>query len=441
MIRKGYYCFFMFILLTGCSTLLNGGQANTTKDSAESMGVEIEVATDAKSMIEAGPGKYVGRNFDQGKIEQELLKFPEGTETKEAYSRLVSLMAEDYIMIDKEIDEFDPSITTNITKPGGVNNPEVKVAQKMQVEILLDTSGSMAQTVHGKRKMDMAKASIEKFVSSLPQGVEVGLRIYGHKGSNRDSDKSLSCNSNEMVYGMKEYDGKSFGKALDLAKPVGWTPLAKAIQSAKSDFSDGNAQNVVYIVSDGVETCDGDPVAAAKSLHESNIEAVVNIIGLDMDNKGQVQLKEVAFAGGGKYIEADNEEDMQRYFDKEYERLKKAWSDWRQMSEKQVDSGDTDNQLGLDKLIKKKALGLVDSEYQQFKEAISFLADKGKIQSESGVLQQVSNRKQLLRKYFIDRDNKIESLLIMEEEERLKEIQETEKQQQEELDKKIGKGE
>ena len=41
--------------------------------------------------------------------------------------------------------------------------------------------------------------------------------------------------------------------------------------------------NIVYIVSDGVETCDGDPVAAAKLLQADNIQAQVNIIGFDVD--------------------------------------------------------------------------------------------------------------------------------------------------------------
>jgi len=41
-----------------------------------------------------------------------------------------------------------------------------------------------------------------------------------------------------------------------------------------------NAKNVVYVVSDGIETCGGDPVKAAEELHTSNIKAVVNISGL-----------------------------------------------------------------------------------------------------------------------------------------------------------------
>jgi Ca-activated chloride channel homolog len=78
-------------------------------------------------------------------------------------------------------------------------------------------------------------------------------------------------------------------------------PLAASIAAAEKDLQGKEGNNVVYIVSDGIETCDGNPVEAAKKLHESNIKAEVNIIGFDVDNKGQQQLKAVAEAGGGEF--------------------------------------------------------------------------------------------------------------------------------------------
>ncbi|SEN58785.1 vWA domain-containing protein [Lihuaxuella thermophila] len=88
------------------------------------------------------------------------------------------------------------------------------------------------------------------------------------------------------------------------------------------------AENIVYVVSDGVETCGGDPVQAAKELHESNMKAVVNIIGFDLDDAGQKALQAVADAGGGEYSSVDSEVDLDRYFEEERSRLYKAWSHW-----------------------------------------------------------------------------------------------------------------
>ena len=84
-------------------------------------------------------------------------------------------------------------------------------------------------------------------------------------------------------------------------------------------------ENIVYVVSDGIETCGGDPVKAAKDLHESDIQAVVNIIGFDVDNEGQRALKKVAEAGGGKYATVNTGEDLREHLEEEYRSLREAW--------------------------------------------------------------------------------------------------------------------
>src|SRR5690606_41143319 len=54
---------------------------------------------------------------------------------------------------------------------------------------------------------------------------------------------------------------------------LGWTPVAGALESAKESFAGLDAEtntNLIYLVSDGIETCDGDPVAAAKNFADSD---------------------------------------------------------------------------------------------------------------------------------------------------------------------------
>ena len=82
------------------------------------------------------------------------------------------------------------------------------------------------------------------------------------------------------------------------------------------------------MVSDGIETCGGDPVKAAKELNRSDIKAVVNIIGFDLDDEGQRQLKAVADAGGGEYSSVDSKVELDKYFEEERRRLYNAWSEW-----------------------------------------------------------------------------------------------------------------
>ena len=319
------------VFSSGCS-LISGKNADQSDMDKKSDEVEVkQAASDVEGMLREGPGKYAGDKYDEEKVKAELDKLPNNMTADEAYNHLVALLAEDYMPEVKVMDELDPTIKTNRETPGGVNAPEGELPKQVNVEILLDASGSMAGRVSGGVKMDLAKDAIRNFVSKMPEGAQVALRVYGHKGSNQQKDKELSCKSTEVVYPLGAYDKSSFQKSLDKFRPTGWTPLAAAIEQAKKDLSGNtgeNVENIIYVVSDGIETCGGDPVKAAKELHQSEIQAIVNIIGFDVDNEGQRALKRVAEAGGGKYTTVSTGEDLRKHLEEEYERLRDEWNKW-----------------------------------------------------------------------------------------------------------------
>ena len=93
---------------------------------------------------------------------------------------------------------------------------------------------------------------------------------------------------------------------------------------------------IVYVVSDGIETCNGDPVKAAKDLVSSDIQTVVNIIGFDVDNEGQKLLKNVASAGNGEFTYVQSERDLKRYLRAQYEEIQQAWLDWKKKESKGI---------------------------------------------------------------------------------------------------------
>lgn len=188
--------------------------------------------------------------------------------------------------------------------PEGEDEIEIAKKQQTNVVILMDASGSMKASVNGGVKMDLAKETIKQFTDQLEENVNVSLLAYGHIGTGKDSDKAKSCKSIDALYPLSLYEEASFIKAMDSFQASGWTPLAGAIEKANellSSYPNDEYKNIVYIVSDGIETCDGNPIEAAKKFNESNIEAKVNIIGFDVDDEGQKQLKQVAEAGGGNY--------------------------------------------------------------------------------------------------------------------------------------------
>ncbi|GAM14723.1 vWA domain-containing protein [Mesobacillus selenatarsenatis] len=201
---------------------------------------------------------------------------------------------------------FEEPFLPDPTKTDG--GEETKPAEK--AIILLDASSSMLQQADGRVKMEIAKDAVKSFAKTIGQFSEVSLLVYGHKGSDSDADKGVSCSGIEEVYPMGKYAKEEFHGAVDSFESKGWTPLAGAIQKAGEMSSSYDGNTTIYIVSDGAETCDGDPVQTSKDLIAKNTDSSVNIIGFDVDGEAENQLKAVAEAGNGEYFKADNPEEL-----------------------------------------------------------------------------------------------------------------------------------
>ena len=186
------------------------------------------------------------------------------------------------------------------------------------VVLMLDASGSMGAKLKGETKMKIAKREALQFLSAVLSDVPVGLMVYGHGGDNTKSGKEESCKSFEWAHKVGS-SRQSLEKGIKSIKPTGYTPLAGVLEYAQTEltkikykFKDEGSIPVVYLVSDGKETCGGDPVAAAKSLHESGIKAAINVIGFDVDDKTREQLEAISEVGGGKYFPAEDSKALRK---------------------------------------------------------------------------------------------------------------------------------
>lgn len=321
-------------------------------------------------------------------------------------SELTSLFEHLYSLFKKEYEDPKAVMTSGtVSAPGQEVTSEVK-AETFNIEVILDSSGSMAKQMDGKTRMELAKESIEKFASSLPKEANISLRVYGHKGTGSDKDKSLSCSSNELVYPMQPYDKGGLSQALSKFKPAGWTPLAQAITEAQKDLiqykGDAN-KNIIYIVSDGIETCGGNPVAAAKSLKESGISPLVNIIGFDVAGKDQQQLQEIAKAAGGSYANVKSQQQLRDEFYKTIEESLK-WLNWKNNQE--LDTYKKFNTQSMDvRLITNTWKSNITLEENKIMFSIIDLNNKEKITSE-----QKSKLLDMNESYYKTQRNSIEEL-------------------------------
>ncbi|PWW17620.1 Ca-activated chloride channel family protein [Cytobacillus oceanisediminis] len=351
-IQRFAFLLLCLLIIAGCSSTSNEGtnsedsikdkknsgkaeQVEEVADSKKAEQIEIDapkLPINLEEIIAYPTGQFASNEF---KIEDEevqsaldsLPAFPEDASDAE----LQMLFEHLYSLYKKEYQDPKEMFTSSTVSEPDQNEAIVEKIETVNVEIILDSSGSMANLMGSKSRMELAKESINKFASSLPKEANISLRVYGHKGTGSDNDKKLSCSSNELVYPMQPYNQGGLAQALSKFKPAGWTPLAQAIKEAQKDLSrykGENNKNIIYVVSDGIETCGGDPVASAKSLKDSGIAPVVNIIGFDVAGKDQQQLEEVAKAAEGTYVNVNNQEQLQNEFTKTVEESAK-WLNWK----------------------------------------------------------------------------------------------------------------
>ncbi|CEE02614.1 hypothetical protein BT1A1_2821 [Caldibacillus thermoamylovorans] len=261
------------------------------------------------------------------------------------YRELLKRMQQDY---------EGPENLINRLKFESLGSPEntdsrYQFKENLNVVFIIDASGSMAQKINGKEKMASAKDSILNFVNKLPKDAKVGIRVYGHKGTGSDADKALSCSSSELVYPISNYNEGEFQAALNKFSPSGWTPIGLALREAKNDlasFDGANNTNIVYLVSDGIDTCEDQPIEAAKDLYSSNISPIINVIGFDVDNEGQNQLREIAAATEGIYGTVTNEGELQKELDN-LSNLVEQWKEWLEQGKQQLDYKKVSNELAI----------------------------------------------------------------------------------------------
>jgi Ca-activated chloride channel family protein len=100
-------------------------------------------------------------------------------------------------------------------------------------------------------------------------------------------------------------------RAIAGLKPTGQTPIAYALNQAGRDFGMVQSDRTIVLVSDGIESCGGDPVQAAYGLRKQGI--VVHLIGFGLGNAADedtASLQAVASASGGRYVTASSAEEL-----------------------------------------------------------------------------------------------------------------------------------
>jgi Ca-activated chloride channel homolog len=191
--------------------------------------------------------------------------------------------------------------------------PAGAAEEQGELLLVLDSSGSMKEPdASGSTKIEAAKRALSTVVDGLPEGAQVGLRVYG--ANVFEESAPGACTDSQLVVPMGPADKPALKRAIDKYRPYGSTPIAHSLKEAAKDVG-SKGPRTILLVSDGEETCDPDPCAVARQIHAKGIDLKIDVVGLHVGGAAKRQLTCIADAGGGTYYDAQDAEDLSTSLD------------------------------------------------------------------------------------------------------------------------------
>ncbi len=198
------------------------------------------------------------------------------------------------------------ALTLTLGLIGLAARPETAAAQACNsadrsILLIMDASGSMnAKLPNGETRIAVAQRAVKGVAAFVAAEAQLSLRLYGAQ-SPKD-EKNCQDTNLAVPFGPAGSSGDAITATVDAAVAQGYTPIAFSLEQAANDFAADAKERVIVLVSDGKETCQGDPVVAAKALAAKGI--TVHTVGFIVDTAARGQLQAIARTTGGSYFDA-----------------------------------------------------------------------------------------------------------------------------------------
>lgn len=172
-----------------------------------------------------------------------------------------------------------------------------------RILFVFDASQSMMGYWASDRKINIARRTLISIIDSLETlpNVQMALRVYGHQSPVPPQD----CNDTRLEVPFSKGNAPKIRQELRYLNPKGTTPIANSLQRSGNDFPEPciDCRNIIILITDGIEACDGDPCAVSHALQQQGIVLKPFVIGIGIDEG----FKET-FECIGHYYNASDEE-------------------------------------------------------------------------------------------------------------------------------------
>jgi Ca-activated chloride channel family protein len=157
------------------------------------------------------------------------------------------------------------------------------IPPETRILFIFDASQSMAGKWEKESKMSIAQKVLIHIIDSLEnlENVQMALRIYGHQSPVPPQD----CGDTRLEVPFAKGNAPKIRQELRYVTPKGTTPIAYSLEKGGADFPPecDNCRNIIILITDGIEACDGDACAVSQELQRKGIVLKPFIIGIGID--------------------------------------------------------------------------------------------------------------------------------------------------------------
>ncbi len=171
--------------------------------------------------------------------------------------------------------------------------------------LIVDYSGSMnAKMKDGAAKVASAKKCVGDLIDKLPNDLNVGLVIYG-------TNKKRGCEDIDVAQPLGPINKAGLKAKITGFNATGMTPIAASLTKAGEELKKAKGGSAIVLVTDGAESCHGDPAGvAAKLAAEFGMKFGINVIGFGIESKEKAELASIAEKGRGKLLTVENASEL-----------------------------------------------------------------------------------------------------------------------------------
>jgi Ca-activated chloride channel family protein len=143
--------------------------------------------------------------------------------------------------------------------------------------LVFDSSGSMAGPGFGElttTRMEKVRQALRQVLPSVAPIRNLGLVVFGPGAHAKDS-----CANIELRLAPARNSAERIMAVIDNVQPYGQTPITAAVQEAAKVLKYRERPAVIVLLTDGEETCGGNPCALAQMLKSESADLTVHVIG------------------------------------------------------------------------------------------------------------------------------------------------------------------